>query len=92
MISTCLPTSKSLIPLKHPLVTVLKAPITIGIIVTFKFIFFYFPSKVEVLILLFSFFQFYAVVSRYSRVDYFANFIFVVVVVVVVVVDYYYKV
>ena len=35
--------------------------------------FFQFPSKVEVLILLFTFFQFYSVVSRDSKVDYFAN-------------------
>ena len=46
-----------------------KAPITIGIIVTFMFHSFYqFPSKVQVLILLFIFFQFYSEISRDSEV------------------------
>ena len=38
--------------------------------------FFQFPSKVEVLILLFTFFQFYSVVCRDSKVDYFASSLF----------------
>ena len=38
--------------------------------------FFQFPSKVEVLILLFNFFQFYSVVSRDSKVDNFASSLF----------------
>ena len=37
MVSTRLPTSKSSTPFNNPLVTVQKAPITIGIIVTFMF-------------------------------------------------------
>ena len=37
MVSTRLPTSKSSRPFNNPLVTVPKAPITIGIIVTFMF-------------------------------------------------------
>ena len=37
MVSTRSPTSKSSSPFNNPLVTVLKAPITIGIIVTFMF-------------------------------------------------------
>ena len=37
MVSTCPSTSKSSSPLNNPLVTVPKAPITIGIIVTFMF-------------------------------------------------------
>ena len=37
MVSTRLPTSNSSSPFSNPLVTVLKAPITIGIIVTFMF-------------------------------------------------------
>ena len=50
--------SNSSSPFSNPLVTVPKAPITIGIIVTFMFhSFFQFSSKVEVLILLFAFFQ-----------------------------------
>ena len=60
-----------------PLVTVPNAPITIGIIFTCMFhSFFQFPSTVEVLILLFTFFQFYSVVSRDSKVDYFASSLF----------------
>ncbi len=53
-----------------------KAPITIGIIVTCMFhSFFQFSCKVEVLISLFTFFQFYSVVSRDSKVDNFADFL-----------------
>ena len=59
MVSTRPPTSKSSSLFSNPLVTVLNAPITIGIIVTCMFhSFFQFPSKVEVLILLFTFFIF----------------------------------
>ena len=54
MVSTRPPISKSYRPFNNPLVTVPKAPITIGIIVTFMFhSFFQFSSKVEVLISLF---------------------------------------
>ena len=81
MVSTRLPTSKSSSPFSNPLVTVPKAPITIGIIVTFMFhSFFQFPSKVVVLILLFRFFQFYSVVSRDSKVGNFANSRFLLVI------------
>ena len=67
MVSTRPPTSKSPSPFNNPSVTVPKAPITISIIVTFMFhSFLQFPRKVEVLILLFTFFQFYSVVSRDS--------------------------
>ena len=53
------------------------ASITIDIIVTFMFhIFFQFSSKVNVLISLFRFFQFYSVVSRDSKVDNFVDFLF----------------
>ena len=77
MVSTRPPTSKSSRHFNNSLVTVLKAPITIGIIVTFMFhSFFQFFSKVEVLISLFAFFQFYSVVCRDSKVDYFADFLF----------------
>ena len=41
---------------------------------------FQFPSKVEVLILLFTFFQFYSVVSRDSKVDYFASSLFFIII------------
>ena len=77
MVSTRPPTSKSSSPFSNPLVTVPNAPITIGIIVTCMFnSFFQFLSKVEVLIFLFTFFQFYSVVSRDSKVDYFASSLF----------------
>ena len=77
MVSTRPPTSKSSRPFNNPFVIVPKAPITIGIIVTFIFhSFFQFSSKVEVLISLYTFFQFYSVVSRDSKVDNFADFLF----------------
>ena len=77
VVSTHPPTSKSTSPFNNPLVTVPKAPITNGIIVTFMFhTFFQFPSKVEVLILLFKFFQVYSVASWDSKVDNFANSLF----------------
>ena len=61
--------SKSSCPCTNRLVTVPRAPITIGKIVTFMFYsFFQFPCKVQVLILLFAFFQFYTVVRRDSKV------------------------
>ena len=71
MVSTRPLTSKSSRPFNKPLVTAPKAPITIGKIVTFMFpsYFFQFSSKVDVLILLFTFFQNYYVVSRDSKVD-----------------------
>ena len=61
--------SKSFSPCTNPLVNVPRAPITIGIIVTFMFhSFFQFPSKIDVLISLFTFFQFNSVVRRESQV------------------------
>ena len=64
MVSIRPPTSKSPSPFNNPLVTIPKAPITIGTIVIFMFhSFFQFPSEVEVLILFFTFFQFYSVVN-----------------------------
>ena len=76
IISTRLPTFKYSMPFNNPLVTVPKAPITIGIIVTFMFQFFQFSSKIEVLISRFTFFQFYSVDSRDSKVDNFGGFLF----------------
>ena len=77
MVSTRPPTSKSSRLFYNPLVSVPKAPITIGKIVTFMFhSFFQFPSKVEILILLFTFFKFYSGVSRNSKVDNFASSLF----------------
>ena len=77
MVSTRPPTSKSSSPFNNPLVSVPKAPITIGIIDTFMFhSFFQFPSKVEVPILLLTLFQFYSVVNRDSKVHNFVNSLF----------------
>ena len=82
MVSTRPPTYKSYRPFNNPLVTVSKAPITIGIIVTFMFhSFFQFYSKVKVLISLFTFFQFYSVVSRGSKVNNFADFLFFLIII-----------
>ena len=69
--------SKSSNPCINPLVIVPRPPITIGITVTFMFHrFFQFPTKVQVLILLFTFFQLYFVVSRNSKVYNSANSLF----------------
>ena len=74
MVFTRPPTSKSSSPFNNPLVTVLKALITIDLIVTFMFhSFFRFPKKVEVIILLFTFFHFSSVVRQDRKVDNFAN-------------------
>ena len=74
IVSTRLPTSKSSRPFNNPLVTVPKAPITIGTIVTFMLhSFFQFSCKVEVLILLFNFLQIYSVVRRDSKVNNFTD-------------------
>ena len=61
--------SKSSRSCTNPFMTVPRVTITIGIIVTFMFhSFFQWPSKVEVFILLFTFFHFYSVVSQDSKV------------------------
>ena len=71
IVSTHPPTSKSSSPFNNLLVTVPIEPITIGIIVTFMFhSFFQIQKKVEVLILIFTFFQF---LSRDSKVHNFEN-------------------
>ena len=78
MVSTRPLTSKSSRPFNNPLVTMPKAPITISIIVTFMFhslFFFQFSSKVYVFIHIFTFFQFYSVVSRDRKVNNFADFL-----------------
>ena len=82
MVSTRPPTFKSSSPFSNPLVTVPNAPITIGIIFTCMFhSFFQFPSKVEIFILLFTFFLFYPVVCRDSKVDYFASSLFLLIII-----------
>ena len=83
MVSTHPPTSKSSSPFNNPLVTVPKAPITNGMIVTFMShsFFFQFSSKVVVVISLFTFFQFYCVVSRNSKVNNLANSLFLLIII-----------
>ena len=73
MVFADLPTSMSSCPFNFPWVTVAKALIKIGIIVTFMFHIFPFPSKVKLLIILLTFFQFYSVVSRGSKVQNFVS-------------------
>ena len=84
MVSNRLPTSESSSPFNNPLVTVSKAPIIIVIIVTFMFhIFFQFTCNLEVLILLFKFFQFYSVVSQYCKVYNFESTLFLLLVIII---------
>ena len=55
-VSTSPVISKSSSPCTNPLVTISRAPITIGITITFMFhSFFQFPSKIEIFTLLFTF-------------------------------------
>ena len=78
IVSTRPPTSKSSKPFYNPLIIVPKAPI---IPIMFNHTnhvprLFQFSSKVEVLILLFTFFQFYSVISRAIKVNNFAKSLF----------------
>ena len=76
MVFTRPPTSKSS-SFSNPLVTVPKAPITIGIIVTFTFhSFFISLARSRYLFFFLHFFQFYSVVSRDSKIDNFFFFFF----------------
>ena len=83
MVSTLPLISESSNSFYNRLVTVPKIPIIIGIIVTLMFhsFFFQFPKKVEVLILLFIFFQFYSVVSRDSKLHNFASSLFLLIII-----------
>ena len=77
MLSTRPPTSKSSRPFNNPLLTVPKAPVTIGIIVTFLFHrFFNSLGRPRYLSLISYFFQFYSVVIQDSKVDNFPDFLF----------------
>ena len=69
MVSTWPPSSKSSSPFNNVLVTVPKAPITIGIFVTFMFLSFFNSLTRSRYLSFFSFFQFYSVVIRNSKVD-----------------------
>ena len=73
MVSTRLPTSNSSSPLSYCSKRTNYNWYNCHLQVPY---FFQFPSKVEVLILLFTFFQFYSVVSRDSKADNFANSLF----------------
>ena len=83
MVYTRPPTSKSSSPFNNPFVTIPKSPITIGITVTLLFhsfvLFFQFSGRVEVLTLLFPFFQLYTVISRYRKVHNFASAFFLLI-------------
>ena len=65
MVSSQPPTSKSSRPFNNPLVTVLKAPVTISIIVTFIFHSFFNSLTRSRYLSLFTFFQFYSVVNSF---------------------------
>ena len=77
MVSTRLPPSKSSSLFSNPLVTVPKAPITIGIIFTFMFhSFFNSLARSRYLSFFSRSFSFLSVVSRDSQVDNFASSLF----------------
>ena len=67
----------------NPSVTVPRAPITIGITVHFHVhsFSFHFPYKMQVFNLLFTFFPFYSMVSRDSKVHNFASSLFLLIVI-----------
>ena len=77
MVSTLPLNYKSSSLFNNPLVTVPRPPITTGITVTFIFHgFFQFSSKVQVLISLFDFFQFYPMINRNGKIHYSAGYLF----------------
>ena len=81
--STCPATSLSFSPYTNPLVTVPIELITIGINVTFMFHrFFHFCCKVQVLIFLFDFCQFYSVVRWDSKVHNSKNSLFLLLIII----------
>ena len=73
MVSTRPPTSKTSRPFYNPLVTVPKAPITIGTIVTLIFHSFFNSLARSRYLSFFSVIQFYSLVSRDSKVHNFAS-------------------
>ena len=85
MVSTCRFITKSSNPCINHLVTLPKAPIIIGINVTFHVPqFFQFSSKVKVFVLLFIFFQFYSMVSRDSKVYNFTSIIIIIIIIIII--------
>ena len=86
MVSTRPLFSNSSSPFNNSSVTEPKAPIKIDIIITFLFqSFFQFPSKVQVLNLLFTFFQFYSVDSRDSNSPQFRKFSFFLLIIIIII-------
>ena len=82
MVSTRPVISKSFSSCTNPLVTIPRAPITIGITVTFMFhSFFQFTNKVEVLIFLFTFFQFYSCGQPEKQSPQFCKFPFLLIII-----------
>ena len=70
-------------PFINPLVSVPVALIIIGANVIFMFLsFFQLPSKVEVFILFFTFFKFYSVVSRDTKVHNFSSSLFLLLIII----------
>ena len=85
MVSIHSPSSKSSGPFNNPLVTVPKAPIPIGIIITIMFnSFFNSLAKSMYLSFFFTFFQFYSVVSQDSKVHNFASFIYFIFLLIII--------
>ena len=81
IVSTSPPTSKSSRPFNNPFVIVPKAPITIGTIVTFMFhSFFNSLARSRYLSFFSLFFQIYSVVRRESKVDNFADSLFLLII------------
>ena len=76
MVSTRPPTSKSSSPFNNPLVTILNSPIAIGIIVTCMFHSFFNSLARSRYLSFFSHSFSFIVVSRDSKVDYFASSLF----------------
>ena len=78
MVSTCPLLCHSSSPWTNHSLTVPKAQITIGITDTFMFqsLFFQFPRKVQLVIFLLAFFQFYNEVSRDRKIHNSASYIF----------------
>ena len=81
MVTTHPPTSKSSSPFCNPLVTVPKAPITIGIIVTCMFHSFFNSQARSRYLSFFSHSFSFILVSRGSKVDYFASSLFLLIII-----------
>ena len=84
IVSTRPPTSMSSSPFNNPLVSVPKAPITIGTIVTFMFhSFFNSLARSRYFFFFFTFLQIYSVVRWDSKVDNFADSLFLFLLIII---------